>query len=505
MFIKFNKVFFSYDGSDNILNDVSFHIEKSCTAVVGQNGCGKSTLAKLIAGILKPTSGSIEYSKKNIISSYLSQECISLPDNSESLFYDDSSYSGYLLSIFKIDYSYLYRFDSISFGEKKRLQIASALYSNPDILILDEPTNHIDMECKEILINVIKRLDCIAVIISHDIDFIDELADKCIFIRNGICKIRTGNYTECRKYEKEEDNYNLSLYEESRKKVKILENRYKKLQNDSDAKKIKCGSKRHIDKKDHDAKVKIDAARLTGKDRRLASKAKQAKSLYNKSVLESETLYIKKREAMNMEFIGERYKGKFLFYLEAGETKINNIILKHSELIIKRDSRIGIEGVNGAGKTSLLNYILQTMLSNSINKEKIIYIDQSIDRENYNKMFNSIKTFDNKSLGFLMSFVDRLGSSAESVINSQVHSPGEMRKIMLGMAVIKNPYIIILDEPTNHLDIDSVERLSEALSSFNCALIIVSHNRNFLKNTVNILWNIKITDKGSILSIKNTI
>ena len=120
-------------------------------------------------------------------------------------------------------------------------------------------------------------------------------------------------------------------------------------------------------------------------------------------------------------------------------------------------------------------------------------------------MFNSIKTFDNKSLGFLMSFVDRLGSSAESVINSQVHSPGEMRKIMLGMAVIKNPYIIILDEPTNHLDIDSVERFSEALSSFNCALIIVSHNRNFLKNTVNILWNIKITDKGSILSIKNTI
>ena len=104
-----------------------------------------------------------------------------------------------------------------------------------------------------------------------------------------------------------------------------------------------------------------------------------------------------------------------------------------------------------------------------------------------------------------MSFVNRLGSNAKSVINSLNHSPGEMRKIMLGMAVIKKPYIIMLDEPTNHLDIDSIERLKEALISFNCALIIVSHNRNFIKNVVNSLWNIKIVDNYSILNIKNTI
>lgn len=503
MFVKFNKVSFSYDSSDNILNDVSFHIDNICTAIVGENGCGKTTLAKLITGILKPSSGNIEYSNKNITSAYCNQECIDLPDNTENLFYDDSSYAGYLISILKIDHSYLYRFDTLSFGERKRLQIASALYSNPDILVLDEPTNHIDNECKDILINLIKRLECIVIIISHDIDFLDELVGKCIFIRNGKCKIRTGNYTECRKYEKDEENYNFSLYEESKKKVKILENRYKKLQNESDAKKSKCGSKRHIDKKDHDAKGKVDAARLTGKDAGLAAKAKQAKSLYNKSVLETESLYARKIEVMDMEFIGEKYRGKFLFFLESGETKINNIVLKHSELIINSDSKIGIEGVNGCGKTTLLNYIIKTMYNNSINKEKIVYIPQDIDREYWNNTFNNIKSLDHESLGFLMSFVNRLGSNAKTVINSLNHSPGEIRKIMLGMAVLKNPYIIILDEPTNHLDIDSIERLEEALRTFNCALLIVSHNRSFLKNITNIKWSIKINREYSILNIEN--
>ncbi|MEI0562876.1 ribosomal protection-like ABC-F family protein [Brachyspira pulli] len=504
MFIKFNKVSFSYDSSDNILNDVSFHIDNSCTAIVGENGAGKTTLAKLITGLLKPSSGSIDYSNKNVISAYCNQECVVLPDNAENLFYDDSSYSGYLISIFKLDCSYLYRFDTLSFGERKRLQIASALYTNPDILVLDEPTNHIDNECKDMLINIIKRLECIVIIISHDIDFLNELVSKCIFIRNGNCKLRIGNYSQCREYERNEEDYQISLYEESKKKTKILENRYKKLQNESDTKKSKCGSKRNIDKKDHDAKGKVDAARLTGKDSRLATKAKQAKSLYNKSVSDKENLYIKKREVLNMEFIGEKYKGKFLFYLaESEKTVINNIILKHSELLIERDSKIGIQGVNGCGKTTLVNYIISTMKNNNI--EKIVYIPQDIDRDEWNKTFNSIKSLDYESLGFLMSFVNRLGSNPKSVINSSNHSPGEMRKIMLGLSVLQNPYIIILDEPTNHLDIDSIERLEEALISFNCALLIVSHNKNFLKNTVNTFWNIELVNKYSVLNVKNTV
>ena len=104
-----------------------------------------------------------------------------------------------------------------------------------------------------------------------------------------------------------------------------------------------------------------------------------------------------------------------------------------------------------------------------------------------------------------MSFVNRLGSNPKSVINSSNHSPGEMRKIMLGLSVLQNPYIIILDEPTNHLDIDSIERLEEALISFNCALLIVSHNKNFLKNTVNTFWNIELVNKYSVLNVKNTV
>lgn len=142
------------------------------------------------------------------------------------------------------------------------------------------------------------------------------------------------------------------------------------------------------------------------------------------------------------------------------------------------------------------------MYDNSIDKEKIIYIPQDIDRESWNNTFNNIKSLNPESLGFLMSFVNRLGSNPKSVANSLNHSPGEMRKIMLGMAVLKNPYIIILDEPTNHLDIDSIECLKEALCSFDCSLLIVSHNRNFIKSIANTLWRIEISNNCSILNIK---
>lgn len=500
MFIKFNKVSFSYEGiNKNIINNLSFHIENGFTAIVGVNGSGKTTIAKLILGELKPENGFIDYSDNGMVKAYCDQECEKPPQNGSELFDLSDHYAGYIKSIFRLGNDYLNRFDTLSFGERKRFQIGCALYLRPDILILDEPTNHIDMECKSILTEAIKTFNGICIIISHDRSFLDSLVNNCIFMREGNITVRSGNYSKCFEDEKHDNEYKLYIYEQSKIKASNLEERYKKLQNESDTKKKTSNSKKNIDKKDHDAKGKIDAARLTGKDRRLASKAKQAKDMYEKSIKDSSSMYFKNTEVLDIQLVGEKAKNEFLFYKDAGELIIGNHHIKYPELVIRSEDRIGLEGYNGSGKTTIIKYILDNM---NIPKDKILYIPQEIERAEWYSIFKSIKNLDGKSLGFLMSFIARLGSDPKTVLYSNNHSPGEMRKLILGLGLLKNPYIVILDEPTNHLDMPSIERLEEAISSFEAALALVSHDNVFLNRLIKFKWRFNKTANGSLIEIK---
>lgn len=122
---------------------------------------------------------------------------------------------------------------------------------------------------------------------------------------------------------------------------------------------------------------------------------------------------------------------------------------------------------------------------------KLIWIPQEITADECSGYLEEVKRLSREALGQLMTIVRRLGSDPERVLSSSVPSPGEARKLLLALGLSKTPWLVIMDEPTNHMDLPSVECLEKALNDYIGALVLVSHDREFLNNTTNIQWNIK--------------
>lgn len=178
-----NKVSFKYpDSQSHVFIDLSALFSKGWTGVIGANGSGKSTLLKIIANKLHPTNGSV--SIKGMVY-YLDQRTDHLPLDYETLLnsYDKKSFQ--LLDSLQIDQSWFSRWESLSHGERKRCQIAVALFHDTDILLVDEPTNHIDSECRLLLLNTLKKFNGIGLIVSHDRDLLNELTTTILSLEEN--------------------------------------------------------------------------------------------------------------------------------------------------------------------------------------------------------------------------------------------------------------------------------------------------------------------------------
>ena len=156
-FLILNNISFRYGSSpDAILNDITLQFPAGWTGIVGANGSGKTTLLKLASKQLEPANGSVKSSGVNY---YCEQRTDNKPfcyDEFASCF-DKQSYK--MQNLLNVDLAWFSRWDTLSHGERKRCQIATALFINPDILVIDEPTNHIDAECKEVLIKSLETFN----------------------------------------------------------------------------------------------------------------------------------------------------------------------------------------------------------------------------------------------------------------------------------------------------------------------------------------------------------
>lgn len=478
--LTIKNLYFKYQHSPfPIFENITLEFEKGWSCIVGANGSGKSTLLKLISKELLCENGMIN---GNDLTHYCTQSTEYLPKNLEDFMLTYNSKAFKIRDMLNIEDAWLYSWDSLSHGERKRVQLAIALFEEPDILLVDEPTNHLDTKSKNIVLNALKEFQGVGILVSHDRELLDSLSQATIILKNkNISIFKTPFSNAMSQYQT-----NVEFLEKTQNQQNIELKKIKKSiqsQNEKVSQSKKRFSKKGLDKNDSDSKTKINLARLTGKDKndgqmitKLQSKQKQ---------LLSNTIKTDKTYKLGIEFHTTKSNNIFPIMikkniLELSETKK----LSYETLSINEHDKIGIIGENGSGKSSFLN----TLLFTQDLKENYLYIPQEIEEQASKKIFDEINALPNEIKGEIYTIVRKLSSDPIKLQASFIPSPGEIRKLIIAKGLLDSPSLIILDEPTNHMDLDSIFALESALKEYNGTMIIISHDNIFLDTLVSETW-----------------
>jgi len=486
---------FSYDTAvEPLLSDVTAHFPRGFTGIIGANGAGKSTLLRLLVGKLLPTSGVIEGVDDAV---YCEQRTDYPPPMFADFLEDPSSQAYQLRGRFGVEVDFLARWISLSPGECKRAQIAHALWRMPDLLALDEPTNHIDADARDLLVQNLKHYRGVGLVVSHDRALLDALCTQCLWLEPPRASVFPGGYSEA-------DSQRLMQRERAVKARDKLLQENKKLQREMTRRRSqaagehKARSKRGLVGKDSDAREKINRARVSdGKAgsglRQMSGRAAQAQTRLAQASVE-------KAFATGIWLPGSTSPRDAVLKLAPGELALgNNRTLRWPQIVIKPDDRIAIAGTNGVGKSTFLRHVTGLL---SVPQDKVVTLEQEISAEKSAAVLEALRQQDKSVLGHLMNVVSRLNSRPERLLVSRQPSPGEVRKLMLAIGIVRAPFVLVMDEPTNHLDLPSIQALEVALQSCPCALIVVSHDQRFLHNIGVTGWRIETDAAGeSILHV----
>ncbi len=492
--LTFSKVSFGYDSSRNFLIDnFTGSFSKGWTGIVGPNGAGKTTMLLLACGILSPVEGVILHPQDYY---YCYQRTDDPPDGLTDFLSSFGNDASVLKSILGIDDSYADKWSVLSHGERKRSQLGVALWKVPEILALDEPTNHIDSDTRSMIRDALTRYSGIGLLVSHDRELLDELCTNTVYLEPPDLYMKPGGYTKAyTQIEQERKAAEKKQAHAKKEIVKLKKELHKRRMKAEAAERAK--SKKGLSANDSDAREKIDRGRVTGKDGKISGQSKSIDSRLRRTQEKSAAIRVKKSHTTGIVFDGLKLKRDMIYKTTGGSIELSKRrLLSYPDLEITPASRIAVVGPNGSGKSTLVTKIVNEL---PLAADDYIYVPQEYSMIEASSLIDQVRKLGHDCLGKLMTIVSRLNSRPERLVESLTPSPGEARKLLLALGLLKNPSLIIMDEPTNHLDIVSIQCIEQALYSCDAALLLVSHDKRFLQTLTHSTWRF-ITDQETMNS-----
>lgn len=492
MQLLLSKITFTYEGAANpLFEDVTVQFPEGWTGIVGANGMGKTTLMRLACGGLEPQRGSVRRPGRVV---YCPQRTDDLPALFDEFISAADGTACALRGRLRIQDEWLGRWDTLSHGERKRSQIAVALWQEPDVLAVDEPTNHIDADARHLLTDALASFKGVGLLVSHDRELLDSLCEQSLFVEPPSVVMRAGGYTSASEQARMEAEHMQEEYRQAKEAAsKVIREAARRRQDASRANRQR--SKRGLAPGDHDAKGKIDMARFSGADGNAGRLARQLDGRVRQAQSKVEEFQLKRDFDLNFWLPGSRCPRRVLFDIPAGEIGLGEArSLSFPQLYMLPTDRVAIVGPNGAGKSTLIRHIMGSL---SLPEGRVICLPQEIDQEGSRRIMSEVNSLPHAELGTVMNIVSCLGTRPDRLIGSTESSPGEIRKILLALGVARSPYLIVMDEPTNHLDLPAIELLEQALSGCPCGLLLVSHDRRFLASLTDRRWVLTPVEGGS--------
>lgn len=470
---------------NSILDDVSFSIQKKeVVALIGKNGSGKTTLLEILTERIAPDNGHIIRHGTKI--GYLPQQIVE----------DDKTLRDYLshqlgreLFEYEVDIALgktnlssidLKRpINTLSGGQKTRLGIAALLIDQPDLLILDEPTNNLDSDGLAWLKEFILDFKGSIILTSHDRFFLDEVVKRTLELKDGKIKEYSGNYSAYKAQKEAEELAYLKRYEANQDEIRRLENRIKERR--SRALRVANSPKQARDSD------KMAADFFAEKATRKADS--QAKALTSRLRQLDELESPRKDKRYPVTFQGDVASSHKLILRAENITKTydKNPVLVNISLEINGNEHVLISGPNGSGKSTLLNIIAGKIDADTGSIKlgtnvKLGYFTQEVTQLNLtNSGFDELlKTGASQEQCYKQA--KNLGITP-ILLNSPLNqlSRGQIAKIEVAKLLLQENDILILDEPTNHLDIQTREEIESALLEYKGALLIASHDQYFIE------------------------